>query len=70
MNREQPTPREVRWLLRPICEEGHLPSLHAPSEYVELLRESGFTGIAYEDLSARAARTDSCWPTIDRTSAS
>ena len=63
LTRERPSAREVRWLLRPICEEGHLPSLHAPSEYDALLRESGFAVESYEDLSARAART---WAVVAR----
>jgi tocopherol O-methyltransferase len=63
LTRERPSPHEVRRLLRPICEEGHLPSLHAPSEYEALLREAGFAPQGYEDLSVRAART---WTVVAR----
>jgi tocopherol O-methyltransferase len=63
LTRERPSARETRWLLRPICEEGHLPSLHAPSEYDALLRDAGFEPLGYEDLSARAART---WAVVAR----
>ena len=63
LTRERPSAREVRLLLRPICEEGHLPSLHAPSEYEAFLREAGLEPQGYEDLSARAART---WAVVAR----
>ena len=63
LTREGPSAREVRWLLRPICEEGHLPSLHAPSEYEALLRGAGLEPLGFEDLSARAART---WVVVAR----
>jgi tocopherol O-methyltransferase len=57
LTREAPSAREVRWLLRPICEEGHLPSMHAPSEYERFLRDAGLEVLGYEDLSDRAWRT-------------
>jgi tocopherol O-methyltransferase len=57
LTREQPGALETRALLRPICEEGHLPSMHGAGEYAELLRASGFAVVGFEDLSARAART-------------
>lgn len=57
LHREAPTPREVRRLLRPICEEGHLPSLHAPSEYEAMMRAAGLEVEGYEDLSDRVWRT-------------
>jgi tocopherol O-methyltransferase len=57
LTRERPGPRETRLLLRPICEEGHLPSLHSASEYEALLRDAGFGQVAFEDLSERAWRT-------------
>jgi tocopherol O-methyltransferase len=63
LTREEPGPRETRLLLRPICEEGHLPSLHAPSEYDALLREAGLEPQGYEDLSDRVART---WAVVAR----
>jgi tocopherol O-methyltransferase len=57
LTREAPRPLETRLLLRPICEEGRLPSLHSASEYEELLRGANFEVRGFEDLSARAART-------------
>lgn len=57
LTRESPGPRETRLLLRPICEEGHLPSMHSMGEYAALLRSSGFAVERTEDLTARAART-------------
>lgn len=63
LHREDPSPREVRRLLRPICEEGHLPSLHAPWEYEAYLRGAGLEPLGYEDLSDRAART---WAIVAR----
>ena len=57
LTREDPSGREERWLLRPICEEGHLPSMHAPSEYEALMREAGLEVLGYEDLSDRVWRT-------------
>ena len=54
---EQPGALETRALLRPICEEGHLPSMHSAGEYADLLRTSGLTVVGFDDLSARAART-------------
>jgi tocopherol O-methyltransferase len=57
LTREDPTPREERLLLRPICEEGHLPSMHAPSEYEAFMREAGLEVLGYEDLSDRVWRT-------------
>ena len=57
LTRESPGPLETRLLLRPICEEGHLPSMHSMGEYAALLRSSGFAVDRAEDLTARAART-------------
>jgi tocopherol O-methyltransferase len=57
LTRESPGPVETRLLLRPICEEGHLPSMHSMGEYAALLRASGFAVDRAEDLTARAART-------------
>lgn len=63
LTRERPGRAETRLLLRPICEEGHLPSMHAMSEYEELLRAAGLTVLRTEDLSARVART---WTVVAR----
>jgi tocopherol O-methyltransferase len=57
LTREHPSAREERRLLRPICEEGHLPSMHAPSEYEAMMRAAGLEVLGYEDLSGRVWRT-------------
>jgi tocopherol O-methyltransferase len=57
LTREQPGSRETRLLLRPICEEGHLPSMHSASEYEALLRDAGLEPTGFEDLSDRVWRT-------------
>jgi tocopherol O-methyltransferase len=57
LTREDPGRAETRLLLRPICEEGHLPSMHAASEYEALLRAAGFDVLGFEDLSDRVWRT-------------
>jgi len=57
LTRERPGPRETRLLLRPICEEGHLPSMHSASEYQALLRDAGLEPTGFEDLSDRVWRT-------------
>jgi tocopherol O-methyltransferase len=60
---ERPSRLERGLLLRPICEEGHLPSMHSAPEYAALLREAGFAVDRVEDLTARAART---WAVVVR----
>jgi tocopherol O-methyltransferase len=57
LTREDPGRAETGLLLRPICEEGHLPSMHAASEYEALLRDAGFDVVGFEDLSMRVWRT-------------
>ncbi len=43
-------------LLEPICKEGQL-RLGTQREYETLLRETGFEGVAYEDLTEQVKRT-------------
>lgn len=52
-----------RALLKPICAEGRLPSLHTPAEYGAGLRAAGLVVERFEDLSRRMSRT---WPIIAR----
>jgi len=52
-----PTPWQVRHLLRPICEEGRLPALPTAADYLEWTSAAGFTGVALEDVSGRVAQT-------------
>ena len=63
LTRERPGAAERRVLLDPICREGHLPSMHAASEYAAWLREHGFAVTAFEDLSARTWMT---WVVVAR----
>lgn len=51
------TPWQVRHLLRPICDEGRLPSMGTPAAYRGLAEAAGFTVERYEDVSAKVART-------------
>ncbi|MBA2349683.1 MAG: methyltransferase domain-containing protein [Solirubrobacterales bacterium] len=60
---EQRRPWRDRALLRPICDEGRLPSMHTAAEYGELLTGAGFELLRFEDLSRRVSRT---WPIIVR----
>ncbi|MDX1673801.1 MAG: methyltransferase domain-containing protein [Longimicrobiales bacterium] len=60
---ERPAPWEVRWLLRPICDEGRLPGLPAPSDYGRWLGAAGFVDAALDDVSRRVART---WAVVAR----
>ena len=55
--RERPRRLERRFLLDPIAREGHLPALHAASDYAALLRASGLEVTGFEDLTRRAVRT-------------
>ena len=54
---ESPRSWEVRHLLRPICDEGRLSGLPAPSDYGRWVASAGFVSPSLEDLSARVART-------------
>jgi tocopherol O-methyltransferase len=56
---EQPSPRQERYLLEPICREGRLPGLGTASEYCTWLEQAGFHLRNFEDLSSRVRRT---WP--------
>lgn len=57
MAAESPRRWEVRHLLRPICDEGRLPGLPAPSDYGRWLAEAGFRDADLDDVSHRVART-------------
>ena len=54
---EAPTPRQVRHILEPICREGQLPSMAAPSEYRAMMTDAGFALNGFEDLSLQVRRT-------------
>jgi tocopherol O-methyltransferase len=46
-----------RMLLEPICDEGRLPSLGTPDEYVEWIAATGLVLESFEDLSDRVRKT-------------
>jgi tocopherol O-methyltransferase len=52
-----PRPWHVRYLPKPICQEGRLPGLGDKAEYVNLLRRAGFAVSNVEDISTAVART-------------
>lgn len=53
-----PVPRwQVDHLLRPICEEGRLPSMGTPGEYEAMAKEAGFSVRSYSDISTSVAKT-------------
>lgn len=51
------TAREVDHLLEPICREGRLPSMGTREDYEALATGVGFIPAAYDDVSARVAKT-------------
>ncbi len=55
--RDDATPWQVRHLLEPICREGAMPSLGSREDYAGWAAAAGLDAVAYEDLSARVART-------------
>lgn len=46
-----------RLLLRPICEEGRLPSMGTRAEYDAMAADAGLGLLTFEDLSARVRKT-------------
>ena len=60
---ERPAPWEIRWLLRPICDEGRLPGLPAASDYGRWMARAGFVDAALDDVSHRVDRT---WTVVAR----
>lgn len=50
---------QVDHLLRPICEEGRLPSLGTAADYERLARDAGFAPTHFADISDKVSRT---WP--------
>ena len=54
---EEPSPRDVKHLLEPICREGRLAHLSTAREYVELVERAGLTMVGFQDLSRNVRRT-------------
>lgn len=59
--RDNPSQRQIDWLLEPICREGRLPSMGSEGDYRQMMWESGFTDITFRDLSRNVRKT---WPII------
>lgn len=55
--KKDPSLWEVNYLLRPICQEGHLPSMGTMEEYKELMKNAGFQNVYFEDLSKQVKKT-------------
>ena len=57
LSKENPKPWEVRHFLEPICREGRLPSLGSVSDYTNLMLQTGFETIDFEDLTSNVKKT-------------
>lgn len=57
LSKESPSKREKKYILKPICDEGRLPSLPTSEYYLELLRNNGFSNVNYLDLTPHVHRT-------------
>ncbi len=55
--RAHPSLREIEWLLEPICREGRLPSMANEDEFREMLWESGFKDVRFQELSDNVKKT-------------
>ena len=54
---DEPQPREIRYLLEPICREGRLPGMGNEADYRRFAEQAGFRVVQVDDLSARVSRT-------------
>ncbi len=54
---EKASSAQKKLLLVPICDEGRLPSLFTTSEYVDVLKNTGFKIKSVENLSSQVAKT-------------
>jgi tocopherol O-methyltransferase len=54
---DDPSPREVRHLLEPICREGRLPGMGNEADYRRFGEQAGFRVAGVEDLSDHVRRT-------------
>ena len=50
-------PWQVRHLLRPICDEGRLPSMGSRADYQQLAARAGLVLAGYDDISRNVRRT-------------
>ena len=52
-----PSPREVRYLLEPICREGRLPSMGSELDYREMFCAAGFKSVSFQDITDEMKKT-------------
>ena len=57
LSRQAPSPLEVAWLLRPICDEGRVPHLPTLNELIASARAAGFELINSQDCTHAVRRT-------------
>lgn len=61
---EQPTAKQERWLIEPICREGRMPHLGSANDYCRFAETAGFNVERVQDVTREIAHT---WPMIVRT---
>jgi tocopherol O-methyltransferase len=54
---DAPSPMEIAWLLRPICDEGRLPHLPTLNELVASAKAAGFEVVNSQDCTRAVRRT-------------
>jgi tocopherol O-methyltransferase len=54
---DEPSRRDLRHLLEPICREGRLPSMGTEQDYRRLAAAAGLEAVAFDDLSRQVRRT-------------
>lgn len=54
---EEPSTRDIKHLLEPICREGRLAHLSTAREYVELVEDAGLLLSGFQDLSRHVRKT-------------
>jgi tocopherol O-methyltransferase len=57
LSKENPKEWEKKWLLEPICREGRMPSLGSPIDYLQFMKDAGFTDPKFEDISHQVKKT-------------
>jgi tocopherol O-methyltransferase len=57
LSREDPSPVETAWLLRPICDEGRIPHLPTLNELIAAGKAAGFELVNAQDCTRAVSRT-------------
>jgi tocopherol O-methyltransferase len=57
LSRETPSPFEIAWLLRPICDEGRVPHLPTLNELIASAKAAGFELVKAQDCTQSVRRT-------------